>query len=106
QRKTFRDVMPIVQAVMAKDGILCNRAVEQDRVKANKNVAADGARAMHDRAVCNGSVFTNGYRSAVFGMNHLPVLNVGICPNNNGFHMAVFVNLVGADDEIGRASVV
>src|SRR5699024_2168721 len=101
QIKTVRDVVAIDHAVMPHDGIIAYRAIEEHRIETDEDAAAHAAGPVHDGPVGNGGVFSDGDGGTVLGMNDDAVLDIGVCTNDNGLHVAVFVYLISANDCIG-----
>ncbi|MNN59010.1 hypothetical protein D3C81_1740950 [compost metagenome] len=63
-------------------------AVEQDTVETDEHSIADDAGAVHDRAVGDGTVLTDGHSRAGFGMDDHAVLDIRIGADDDRLHLA------------------
>jgi len=61
---------------------------------------ADGAGAVHDGAVGDRGALADGHGAAGLGVDHHAVLDVGMGADDDGIHLAFFVDLIGADDGV------
>src|SRR5450830_170356 len=87
--------------VIAHHAAVADHAVEHHAVETDEGVMTDCAWAVHDGAVGDGGTLADGDGAAGLGVDHHAVLDIGMGADDDGLHIAFFIDLIGANDGVG-----
>ena len=99
--ETGRQVTAVDHGIVTHNAAFAHRAVEEHAVEADERTVADRAGTVDNRAVRDRSPLADGDCRSGLGVYDHTVLNVRMCTDDDGLHLAVCIHLVGADHGIG-----
>ncbi|MNQ98404.1 hypothetical protein D3C85_1140930 [compost metagenome] len=94
-------IAAIDHRVVAHHRAFADVAVEQHAVEADEHPVTDFAGPVHYAAVGDGAVLADGDGRTGLGMDHHPVLNVGVGTDDDRLHVTAGIHFVGADHGVG-----